>query len=393
MEDGEISVIEVGEGVANFAQRLRRFFHGLGLGGDAGHDLPENFFTERHLADADDTEGEHLAQAVAIEDGIVITFLRAKGFDVQHDLVQAAELDIGIGWNGECFRSVEVELSDAEDVKDEHAEVASDGASGFGDEIRVRNFGFVADLGDHLDHVRAVFLQGIVAAVGAGTGTVVVDGQSAAEVDESHFSAFLDELHVDASRLHGALADGLDFRNLRPLVEVEEPHPVELVMGPQVVEQPHELREREPERAAVAGGIGPMAAAFGGEADAHAEQWFDAEGGGAFHDQGQFIGHFEDDDDLQAHFAGAEGEVDELAIFVAIADDEGLGVVHVGQGGEEFRFAAGLEAVLELASEAGHFADDLVLLIDLDGVDAAVLATIILFSDGASERDIELLDA
>ena len=176
LEDGEISVIEVGEGVANFAQRLRRFFHGLGLGGDAGHDLPENFFTERHLADADDTEGKHLAQAVAIEDGIVITFLRAKGFDVQHDLVQAAELDIGIGWNGECFRSVEVELSDAEDVKDEHAEVASDGASGFGDEIRVRNFGFVADLGDHLDHVRAVFLQGIVAAVGAGTGSVVVDG-------------------------------------------------------------------------------------------------------------------------------------------------------------------------------------------------------------------------
>ena len=164
-------------------------------------------------------------------------------------------------------------------------------------------------------------------------------------------------------------------------------------MGPQVVEQPHELREREPERAAVAGGIGPMTAAFGGEADAHAEQWFDAEGGGAFHDQGQFIGHFEDDDDLQAHFAGAEGEVDELTIFVAIADDEGLGVVHVGQGGEEFRFTAGLEAVLELASEAGYFADDLVLLIDLDGVDAAVLATIILFSDGASERDIEFLDA
>ena len=120
-----------------------------------------------------------------------------------------------------------------------------------------------------------------------------------------------------------------------------------------------------------------MSPAFRGKPDANAEQRLDLETGGAFHDQWQFVRHFEDDDHLESHFDGAEGEVDELAVLVAVADDEGLGVVHVGERGEQFRFAAGLESVMKGAPEARHLADHLVLLVDLDWIDSAVASLVL----------------
>ena len=50
----------------------------------------------------------------------------------------------------------------------------------------------------------------------------------------------------------------------------------------------------------------------------------------------QLAGHFENEDDAQAHFLGVQGEVDEFFIFVTIANDVGLRIVHVGQSGDQF---------------------------------------------------------
>ena len=174
---------------------------------------------------------------------------------------------------------------------------------------------------------------------------------------------------------------------------VQHAEALELVGLFEGVEDLDGLGEVEAEGTAVAGAFGPVAAAFGGELDAEAEDWVDAEGLAAFHDELEFRGHFEDEDDVEAELFGLKGEVDEFCVFVAVADEEGLAVVHEGEGGEEFGFGADFEAVVVLAAVFGDFFDDLLLLIDLDGVDAAVAALVALVADFLAEGFVEFLDA
>jgi hypothetical protein len=84
-------------------------------------------------------------------------------------------------------------------------------------------------------------------------------------------------------------------------------------------------------------------------------------------DERHFAGHLHHQHGLQAHAAGVEGEVDELRVLVAVADDERLGVVHVRERGDELGLAAGLEAVVVPPAEARDLVDHLLLLVDLDG--------------------------
>lgn len=136
-----------------------------------------------------------------------------------------------------------------------------------------------------------------------------------------------------------------------------------------------------------------MAGALGGEAEADAEGGADAHFFAALEDEFEFAGHFQDHDDLESHFLGVEGEVDELLVFVTVADDVGLRVVHVGEGSDELGFATGFEAVVIFAAVAGDFLDDFLLLIDLDGIDAAIDALVFGFFDGGVEAFVQLIDA
>src|SRR3954463_14326458 len=60
---------------------------------------------------------------------------------------------------------------------------------------------------------------------------------------------------------------------------------------------------------------------------------------------------------------------------------------------EELRLAAGFEAVVERAAVFDDFFDDRAVLVDLDRVDAAVLAAVAVLADRARERAAEQLDA
>jgi hypothetical protein len=136
-----------------------------------------------------------------------------------------------------------------------------------------------------------------------------------------------------------------------------------------------------------------VAGAFGGEAEADAEGGAHAHFFAALEDEFELAGHLQDHDDLEAHLLGVEGEVDEFLVLVAVADDVGLWIVHVGEGGDELGLAAGLQAVMVLAAVAGDFFDDFLLLVDLDWVNAAVNALVFGFLDGGGEAFVELIDA
>ena len=136
-----------------------------------------------------------------------------------------------------------------------------------------------------------------------------------------------------------------------------------------------------------------MAGALGGEADADAEVGQDTDFARAFEDEVELAGHFQDEHDAEAHFLGVECEVDELLVLVAVANEVGLGVVHVGERGDELGLGAGFEAVVVFLPELGDFLDDLALLVDLDRIDAAVFAAVFGFLDRLAEGLVDFRDA
>ena len=54
------------------------------------------------------------------------------------------------------------ESADAEDVEDQDTVIGGDGAPAFGNDRRVRDLGFVADVLDVVDDVVGIFLQSVV---------------------------------------------------------------------------------------------------------------------------------------------------------------------------------------------------------------------------------------
>ncbi len=56
-----------------------------------------------------------------------------------------------------------------------------------------------------------------------------------------------------------------------------------------------------------------------------------------------------------------------------------------GQHGQQFRLGAGLQAEVKRLAEVENLLDDVPLLIDLDRIDAAVLALVVVFADGGLE--------
>ena len=63
-----------------------------------------------------------------------------------------------------------------------------------------------------------------------------------------------------------------------------------------------------------------------------------------------------------------------------------VGAVGHGQHGQEFRLGARFEAEAERLAEVEDLLHDVALLVDLDGVDAAVFALVAVLGDGGLER-------
>ena len=94
----------------------------------------------------------------------------------------------------------------------------------------------VADLHDVVDDVAGVFVQAVVArAVEAGTGSIVVHAESAADVEVAERVTHLAELRVEAGGLAGGAADRLDVGNLGSDMVMEQDERVGDSLGMQDV--------------------------------------------------------------------------------------------------------------------------------------------------------------
>ena len=96
---------------------------------------------------------------------------------------------------------------------------------------------------------------------------------------------------------------------------------------------------------------------------------------------------------MLAHLAGQDGHLDEFIVLEAVADDGRLAAIGEGEDREQFGFGAGFEAETERPAEVEDLFDDVALLVDLDRIDADVVAGVVVFGDGGFEGFVNFADA
>ena len=223
LEDGEVADVLIGELVVERAQLLGDVAR-VHAGDEGLHplrDLPEERLDARLHVEIEQAVLEHrlglLLDLLQVVPCLVDAVLGQRTIDLQ-DL--ARQLVIG----GANLPRLERRLLDrAERLHHEHRMVRDDGAARFRDDVRMRHLLVVADIHDVVDDVVRVLLERVVhRGVELRTRAVVVDGQSAADVEILERMPHLVELRVVHRRLaHGAL-DGEDVGDLRADVEVQQ---------------------------------------------------------------------------------------------------------------------------------------------------------------------------
>ncbi len=241
---------------------------------------------------------------------------------------------------------------------------------------------------------RGVLLQRVVhRRVEVALAAVVVDAEAAAAIEVAHVGAEQVQLDEDAAGLAERVLHGADVGDLRADVEVEQLQAVEHLLGAEPLDGGHGLGGREAELRAVAGRLDPLAGTFGREARAYADHRTDLELARGAQNGLELADLIDDDDHLAAELLRQQRRLDVGAIFVAVAEDQRLGVVLEGEGDEQLRLRAGLDAEVVGPPVLHQLLDDVPLLVHLDRVDAAIGAAVVVLGDRLLERAAELLHA
>jgi hypothetical protein len=281
-----------------------------------------------------------------------------------------------------------------EHVEHQHAVVGGEGASGFGDDVGMGERVLVGGVGDRVDHVVGVFLHRVVhGACRGGTRSVVVHAQASADVHEFHGNAHLAQLAVELRHFAQAALDLADVGDLAAQVEVDEFDTIRQAFGGGHLDGLDELRGVETELALVAARLLPLADPERRQLDAQPDVGAHVELARQTRDEGQFVELLDDQEDPLAHLLGQQRQLDEVLVLVAVAHDQGFGVVLDGQHGVEFGLGSRLEADVELLAVLHDLFQHRALLVDLDGVHVEVLGLEAVFLGGLLEAVEDLLDA
>ena len=151
----------------------------------------------------------------------------------------------------------------------------------------------------------------------------------------------------------------------------------------QPVDQLQHLRGGESELGLLATGVLPLAARRCCQPDTHTEQRLDLHLSAQGQHQFELVRFFDDDMDAQSHPAADQGETDVLAVLVAVAYHNASGFCE-RQHGKQFRLGARLQSDA-VSAAAQQLFDNTALLVDLDRIDRAVAATVIMCPGGFRE--------
>ena len=87
----------------------------------------------------------------------------------------------------------------------------------------------------------------------------------------------------------------------------------------------------------------------------------------------------DDEENALSHLLCEQRQLNEVLIFVAVADNDGVGVHVGGQHGVQFGLGTALKTEVVLLAVGDDFLNNGAHLIDLDGIDDEVLAAVVVF--------------
>src|ERR1043166_825314 len=126
---------------------------------------------------------------------------------------------------------------------------------------------------------------------------------------------------------------------------------------------------------------------------AHADERLDTELPGHGDDLAQFLQLLDDHDDLLPQLGAKESDTDKVGVLVTVANNEAAKLALQREAGEQFRFAAYLQAEVKDLARVQDLFHDLAELVHLDREHAAVSALVIELGDGVAEGHVDGLDA
>ncbi len=129
----------------------------------------------------------------------------------------------------------------------------------------------------------------------ARTGTVVIDGETTADIGRVDRCAQGAQLGIEARSFGNAARNIAQIADLRTHVEMQQTQPVQAIMLAQAFDNIEHLLRRKAELGPIAAGVLPVAGAGGRQPQTHADQRFDTELGGGTYDQINLGGLFDHD--------------------------------------------------------------------------------------------------
>ena len=284
-------------------------------------------------------------------------------------------------------------LGHAQHAEDQHAVIGGDGSAAFREDRGMRHFGFIAHGLQVIHDVVGIFLQRVIhARFEVRLGTVVVDAQTAADVEVFQAGAPPRQIGVDASCLDQRRFDVPNVGDLAAQMEMQQLEAIGHSMVAQFIQAAQHLADGQAELGAETAGGLPAAGATRRQFDPHADLRPHADLLGIVQHHLQLGVLLDDRNDLAADLLGQHRHFDELGVLEPVADDRRIGLRHRDHR-QQLRLAAGLEAEPVTAAVLDHLLHDVPLLVDLDRVHAAVPAAVIVVLDRRGEGVMDLLQA
>ncbi len=199
--------------------------------------------------------------------------------------------------------------------------------------------GFVADVLDLVDDVVGVFFDGVVdAGKVAGFGAVVINSQSAADIEKFDADAQFFHLGIDAGNFDQGGLDLVDLGDLAADVRVQQLDASKHSLLFQHPDGGDDFRHAQAELGVFTAGGRPFAGPFGGEFYPDPQFGRDAGFFGNLDDLFQFKQFLDYQRDVVADFGGIQYRLDIFGILVAVADDRQVVAAGDRNSRHQFRF-------------------------------------------------------
>ena len=175
-------------------------------------------------------------------------------------------------------------------------------------------------------------------------------------------------------------------------MEVEQLQVVEQVGLLQGLDRGEEFGDGQAKFRLGADGAAPASGAAAGELGSDPDKGCGAQLLAGLDDPFDLVGLLDHDHRLAAEASGEDGRLDVALILVAVADQQRLGVIHQGEGDQQFRLAAGLQTEVPALAAGHELLDDMALLVALHGEDPLVATGVAVLSNGALKGGVQSLE-